>query len=157
MKSVGPWNDIFTLDMGFRGLHKKRKRLKFGNDRASRHNARAPWSHRLHGRFFRVQWNRQGGRCFYCREAFPMKRKYAQREPSSKTTLWHLEHKIPVCRGGTNTEMNLVLACRRCNLAKGRKTADEFMQRPFIPKVILRKRNSRSKSEGEQSPASASS
>ncbi len=37
-----------------------------------------------------------------------------------------VEHLIPKSRGGTNRVDNLTLACRRCNLKKGDKTASEF-------------------------------
>ena len=38
----------------------------------------------------------------------------------------HLEHKIPISRGGTNTKDNLDVACKQCNLKKGSKTLVEF-------------------------------
>lgn len=37
-----------------------------------------------------------------------------------------LEHKIPLCRGGTNQYDNLAIAHRRCNCKKGRKTFEEW-------------------------------
>lgn len=40
----------------------------------------------------------------------------------------HLEHKRPISRGGNNRRSNLVMACAPCNLAKGRKTHEEFMR-----------------------------
>lgn len=43
-----------------------------------------------------------------------------------KTTI---DHKMPLARGGTNEESNLVAACRQCNNCKGRRTAEEFMAR----------------------------
>lgn len=39
----------------------------------------------------------------------------------------HLEHKIPLSRGGTNGYGNLDVACRRCNCKKHNKTAEEFL------------------------------
>lgn len=38
----------------------------------------------------------------------------------------HLEHKIPLSRGGTNARDNLDVACSKCNLSKNRKTETEF-------------------------------
>lgn len=35
---------------------------------------------------------------------------------------WHLEHKIPLCRNGTNAKENLTIACPDCNWKKARKT-----------------------------------
>jgi len=49
-------------------------------------------------------------RCFYCED-----RPYE-----------HLEHCIPLSRGGTHTKDNLVPACASCNLSKGTKTPDEW-------------------------------
>lgn len=40
---------------------------------------------------------------------------------------WHLEHKIPLCRGGLNVIDNLTIACPTCNLQKARKTDKEFI------------------------------
>jgi len=37
-----------------------------------------------------------------------------------------VEHIIPKSRGGTNRVSNLTLACKKCNLKKGEKTAEEF-------------------------------
>jgi len=37
-----------------------------------------------------------------------------------------IEHIIPRSRGGTNRISNLTIACEKCNLKKGNKTAEEF-------------------------------
>jgi 5-methylcytosine-specific restriction endonuclease McrA len=37
-----------------------------------------------------------------------------------------VEHSVPKIRGGTNRVTNLALACEKCNLKKGNKTAEEF-------------------------------
>lgn len=39
---------------------------------------------------------------------------------------WHLDHKTPVWRGGTNAKRNLQATCKRCNLSKNRKTDKEY-------------------------------
>lgn len=39
---------------------------------------------------------------------------------------WHLEHKTPLSRGGTNDLENLAVACQACNLQKGDKTVEEY-------------------------------
>ena len=38
----------------------------------------------------------------------------------------HLEHKVPLSRGGTNEYNNLAIACQKCNLSKGKKTYKEY-------------------------------
>ena len=37
-----------------------------------------------------------------------------------------IEHIVPKSRGGTNQVSNLAIACKKCNLKKGNKTAEEF-------------------------------
>lgn len=53
-----------------------------------------------------------GGCCAYC---------------GRKRRAMHFEHCTPLARGGSNTADNLVMACKRCNLKKGRKTVLEFV------------------------------
>ncbi len=38
----------------------------------------------------------------------------------------HLEHKIPLSRGGTNARDNLDIACQKCNCSKHNKTEEEY-------------------------------
>lgn len=40
----------------------------------------------------------------------------------------HLEHKIPVSRGGTNEYENLGVACSFCNMSKCDKTYEEYVK-----------------------------
>ncbi len=42
---------------------------------------------------------------------------------------WHLEHRTPLVRGGSNRLDNLGLSCARCNLSKGALTEAEFRGR----------------------------
>lgn len=51
-----------------------------------------------------------GGRCTYCR---------------AETV--EIDHRTPLCRGGSNTADNIHVVCRPCNLSKGRKTEPEFL------------------------------
>jgi 5-methylcytosine-specific restriction endonuclease McrA len=64
---------------------------------------------------------RCGGACVYCgrREGSlgPMETK-----PDG---FMHLDHVIPLTRGGADDESNLVAACRKCNMKKGDRTPDE--------------------------------
>lgn len=39
---------------------------------------------------------------------------------------FHLDHVVPLSRGGTNDPSNLVLACPPCNTSKGAKTIQEW-------------------------------
>ncbi len=44
----------------------------------------------------------------------------------AKNVPLQIEHIVPKSRGGSNRISNLAIACVRCNLAKGTKTAEEF-------------------------------
>lgn len=58
----------------------------------------------------------QGGRCYYCNIEFDR----------FLDDAYHLEHKIPLSRGGTNDRENLVLSCGSCNSQKHTKTPEEW-------------------------------
>ena len=40
-----------------------------------------------------------------------------------------VDHLTPINRGGTDSPTNLAACCKRCNLRKGDKTADEFIRK----------------------------
>jgi 5-methylcytosine-specific restriction endonuclease McrA len=54
----------------------------------------------------------QGGCCFYCNQQLEE---------------FHIDHKTPISRGGSNNIDNIALACAPCNLSKHTKTAEEFI------------------------------
>lgn len=60
----------------------------------------------------RQQYARQNGRCFYCGAKVGKK--------------YHVDHVIPVSKGGSNGPENLVIACRPCNDSKGAKHPMDF-------------------------------
>lgn len=91
-----------------------RPRLRVYENRAWAKRAKAPGSFTPDD--LQAQFNAQGGACFYC---------------TKPLTRFHIEHKAPLARGGTNYPDNIVCACARCNLRKGPRTAEEFF-------VILR-------------------
>jgi len=71
---------------------------------------RAPISKAMRKRIIEAH----GSRCFYCgRESKPLE----------------IEHMLPVSRGGTTTENNLVPACKACNLKKHSQTYEEWQTR----------------------------
>lgn len=41
---------------------------------------------------------------------------------------FHVEHKIPLSRGGNNRRENLALSCPSCNYSKGNMTLEEFLE-----------------------------
>ena len=64
--------------------------------------------------FTTAEWfalvERYEGRCAYCGARGPLE----------------MDHRVPLCRGGSNTIDNILPACRHCNRRKHRKTEDEF-------------------------------
>lgn len=54
---------------------------------------------------------KQDNKCFYC---------YLSLKD------YHVDHKVPLSKGGTNYKRNICLACPKCNLQKHDKTAKEF-------------------------------
>ena len=57
---------------------------------------------------------RQKNKCHYCN--------------TSLANGYHIEHTIPIIRGGTNDPSNLVLTCPTCNLQKGTKLPHEWYE-----------------------------
>lgn len=55
---------------------------------------------------------RDGSHCFYCRKALG--------------AAYHVDHKLPLAKGGTDALSNLALACVQCNQEKHNKTVDEY-------------------------------
>jgi 5-methylcytosine-specific restriction endonuclease McrA len=72
----------------------------------------------------RLLFRRDRNLCLYCGEKFP---------DLSLTR----DHVVARCRGGRDTWMNLVTACRRCNQRKGARTPEEagmpLLAVPFVP------------------------
>lgn len=58
----------------------------------------------------------QNGLCHYC--GLPLDNKGRG----------HVEHKTPLSRGGRNTKSNIVISCSKCNLEKGMKTEEEYIE-----------------------------
>ena len=59
--------------------------------------------------------NNNNNQCFYCKI-------FVKRGINL-----HLDHKVPLNRGGNHHINNLVPSCASCNLRKGTKTAEEFL------------------------------
>lgn len=57
----------------------------------------------------------QRGRCFYCHKKLGES--------------YHVDHYIPLSRGGTNWPDNIVIACSWCNLTKGDRMPVDFVER----------------------------
>lgn len=88
-------------------------RVKKSNYRAHKRNADGSYS----TKDVQAQLSRQKGRCYYCHND-------AERDGKS----YHVEHVIPINRGGSNSPDNLVISCWLCNAEKGTKTPWEWPQ-----------------------------
>ena len=53
----------------------------------------------------RAQYARQYGLCYWCQR-------------SLSVTGYHVDHRVPLVRDGSNTKENIVCACPRCNLTR---------------------------------------
>lgn len=60
----------------------------------------------------KLLYQSQKGLCWWCSK--PVAQKY------------HVDHRIPLSRGGTNAPENLCIACPSCNLSKGAKLPQEW-------------------------------
>lgn len=61
-----------------------------------------------------LQYERQKGRCHYCKKKVG--------------NTYHVDHVVPLSRGGTNWPDNLVVTCPHCNLSKNNKLPHEWIQ-----------------------------
>lgn len=57
------------------------------------------------------QRKRQKNKCYYCQK---------------RLQIYHIEHIVPICKGGSSDMSNIVLACPACNLSKGYKLLHEW-------------------------------
>jgi len=69
-------------------------------------------------------FNGGSGKCHYC---------LADLEIHGE---WHVDHRIPRSRGGSNKLHNLVAACARCNLKKSSRTEEEFIAKQSSIKAV---------------------
>lgn len=60
------------------------------------------------------QYERQKGACYYCKVKVGKK--------------YHIDHVVPISRGGSNDISNLVISCPTCNLRKNDKLPHEWLE-----------------------------
>jgi 5-methylcytosine-specific restriction endonuclease McrA len=75
----------------------------------------------------RLLHERQNGLCHYCEAEITFYRK----RPNSL----HIDHRIPISRGGSDEISNLAASCRQCNLLKADMTDQEFKIK-FAPREL---------------------
>ncbi len=64
-----------------------------------------------------LQMRSQKSRCWHCGKKIGKE--------------WHIDHLIPLARGGSNDARNIVISCPKCNLSKGAKLTQEWNGRLF--------------------------
>lgn len=70
----------------------------------------APGSHTAAD--IKLQYTSQKGLCWWCGRELD--------------TTFHVDHRVPLIRGGSNAPENLVISCAKCNLSKHDKLPSEF-------------------------------
>lgn len=93
---------------------KEKERLR-GRTRSA--NRRAVTGNHMSIKTIRTLLAQYGYKCYYCES------KINQKEKNS----FHIDHYIPIAKGGTNEISNLVISCPTCNMSKGAKMPEEFM------------------------------
>lgn len=64
-------------------------------------------------------YKRDNGTCQYC-------------GTKQNKTGWHLDHVIPLARGGVHTRENVVVSCASCNQSKGARLLSEWTDNPRL-------------------------
>lgn len=84
--------------------------------RAAIHKRRAQKQH-VGGAFteadVKAQYDKQHGECYYCHKKVGGD--------------YHIDHYIPIARGGSNSADNIVIACPSCNFSKRNKLPQEWI------------------------------
>lgn len=78
----------------------------------------------------RAVWEKTGGRCWYCGCVTIFRASIGGGYLENES---HFDHQKPYVKGGEMSIENLVLACGKCNLSKGKLSVEEF-------RIAVRKR-----------------
>lgn len=92
----------------WRNAHKEQARLHCLRHKARKRHALG--SHTLED--IHAQYRRQKGKCYYCHK--------------SVGTDYHVDHVVPLSRGGSDDISNIVIACSHCNCSKHNKLPHEW-------------------------------
>ncbi|GGR34019.1 HNH endonuclease [Deinococcus ruber] len=103
-----------------RYIRQKPRYLSYSaKQRAFRASVPGGWT----GEDVRQMFVRQNGCCHYC----------GAKVGRTAGLAWHVDHVIPISRGGSNFPENLVIACEPCNRAKYNKMPWEWLPDQFSP------------------------
>lgn len=100
----------------YKEYHKRYQReniaIKLAHNRARKARLKQADREPYNGADLHSMWTDQEGLCFYC--------------DAPLFGTYHVEHKMPLSKGGADKLTNICLSCPTCNLRKGIRTADEF-------------------------------
>lgn len=65
----------------------------------------------------KLQYKSQKGKCWHCGVKL--------------NDVYHIDHFVPLAKGGTNSANNIVVSCPKCNLSKNDKTVPQWKGRLF--------------------------
>ncbi len=74
---------------------------------------------------------RDGYTCIYCGATIA----------DNPRVIFHVDHIVPLSRGGTDAISNLVTTCHHCNTSKGAKLLDAAEQERILREVAIRNRD----------------
>lgn len=132
-----------TADWDTRNPHKRSERLKRyyrSHVTEFHHRRHEHWllsrdKHRIHMHLRRARLLKAGGSftAAQIRKLYKLQKgKCWWQGPECTIDLggrYHIDHRIPLSRGGSNDISNIVLSCPRCNLSKHDKMPSEFVGR----------------------------
>ena len=97
----------------YRHSHRELQNAHARNYKARKRGAQGSHTATDVGRIYAMQ----KGRCWWCNR--------------SLRNAYHVDHRVPLSRGGGNGPDNLVISCQRCNDSKGARLPEEFAGRLF--------------------------
>ena len=95
----------------WRGNNPLKVKVKSAKVRAKRNNAEGCYTHED----IALQLKTQKGLCWWCE--------------CDLNGVYHIDHRIPLTRGGTHNPENIVISCPHCNLTKNNKMPWEWIGR----------------------------
>ena len=107
------WRAAHTEEIKARSLAYYQANKEICVNRRRRRRARSAQAEGTHtAADIKAQYARQRGKCFWC--------------GVKVGKAYHVDHVVPLSRGGSNWPENLVIACATCNMQKGAKLPHEW-------------------------------
>jgi 5-methylcytosine-specific restriction endonuclease McrA len=103
--------ELKNIQSRYRKKNPEKIKIRNNNRRAQKRSNGGKLSPGISSRLLTLQC----GKCAICKKAL-------------KRVGFHLDHIIPIARGGGNTDRNIQLTCPKCNQKKGSKDPIAFMQ-----------------------------